>query len=828
MQQNNFTPLCNQVVEEDDLFIPEEFGDIHIELYSNENSKFGFKIYSKELITLSKLVPILNDFGFIVESEVRFQIEEIYLYKIDIDPKEKELIKEHQENIFSILKETIRENIKRGRLFELVLKENFCINGITLMRSFVAYLSELSEEYSQKELVTSLIKYPSICRKFLDLFLTKFDPWIDDRNKRMKLLQKEIEKSIKEIKHMEDDRIIKLFFELINNITRTNFFKKKDTLSHKISLVELKKYLKGIQPDIEIFVYSPNLRGVHLRMSKVSRGGIRWSKRTRGFRKEIRSLMATQEAKNAIIVPKGAKGGFVIDKPEEITKESFTNYYKKYIDALLDLVDNQNSKGIFHPKGMICYDGYDSYFVVAADRGTSNMSSVANDIAKSRGFWLEDAFASGSNTGYHHKKLGITAKGAITSIQRHFIEKGIDFYKEPITVVGVGSMSGDVFGNGLIQTKYFKLIAAISHNEIFIDPNPNIDIAFEERKRLFQAGGKWRDYDANKISKGGGVFKRDDPSIQLSKEIKSLLHSDLEYMSGEDLAKELLQQKVDLIYFGGIGTYVKSSQEDNLSIGDKENEYVRVDANKLNAYAICEGANLALTMKARIEYSLNGGHINLDSIDNSAGVDTSDHEVNYKILLHQAVENNKITHLQKIELLLKESDFVVKKVLKDSFEQSLAISNERKRSKEYLKSYKKTIRILESKMDIFKRSIFHIPKDRDFFEIVDDEGMIVRPILATILLYSKIYLGDLFLNMELIDESSLDQFLFDYFPQSYIDNFRDEILLHPLGNEIIATQMANYLINNFGIKLINELDSLEEEDYLKLIKQYLSLKKEDK
>jgi glutamate dehydrogenase len=534
--------------------------------------------------------------------------------------------------------------------------------------------------------------------------------------------------------------------------------------------------------------------------------------------------MATQEGKNAVIVPKGAKGGFIINKEStQISSFEFEDYYKRFINSLLDLVDNKIDSKVVRDSKIIAYDEDDSYFVVAADKGTSGMSDIANTISKERHYWISDAFASGSSNGYHHKKLGITAKGAIRSTQRFFIQKGVDFYSKSIDVVGVGSMSGDVFGNGMLQSKYFRLIAAISHNEIFIDPNPNLEDAYEERKKLFSSKrGKWSVYDKSKISKGGGVFSRDSKTIILSDEIKALLKSDKTSLSAEELIRELLKLQVDMLYFGGIGTYIKSSQESNIDIGDKENEFVRVDASDIKAFCICEGANLALSMNGRIEYALNGGNINLDSIDNSAGVDTSDHEVNLKIVLNSLVEKGTVLEKQKDEVLKTLSDFVVNSVLWTNYLQSLSISLDAIRSKTKIKKFKKSIFVLENNLEVFKRHYFNIPKDHDFEYVVDDNSQIIRPVLATLTLYAKIFLQDL-LNSSSIYEDDIffERYLFKYFPKSFSAIYEDEIISHPLKKEIISMVVANKIINHAGVLFVSDFYELKREKFLEKIRIYL-------
>jgi glutamate dehydrogenase len=507
--------------------------------------------------------------------------------------------------------------------------------------------------------------------------------------------------------------------------------------------------------------------------------------------------MAAQEGKNVIIIPSGAKGGFVIRK-NPLSQDDFVKIYRMYIDSLLDLIDED-----------------DNYFVVAADKGTSNMSDEANKIAIKRGYWLGDAFASGGSKGYSHKEMGITAKGALKSVHRYFIERRVDFYKTPIRVVGIGSMGGDVFGNGLLQTKNFLLVGAISHDEVFVDPNPDIEKSFIERKRLFNSKAhKWSDFDKTILSEGGLVVKRNQKDIKLSSITKKFLKLRKDVVTGEEIANALLKLDVDMIYNGGVGTYFKASTQTNLEVGDKENEYVRVDANEIKAKAVCEGGNLGFTQKARYEYALNGGFINLDSIDNSAGVNTSDHEVNLKILLN--------SHKNRDEILSSLKSWVEKSVLWDNYFQSLSISLDRIRSKENIKRFIKTIHVLENSLDVFERRFFSLPNDKQIELVIDDKEMLIRPVLAVLLLYAKIFLKDLLNRSDMIDdELFFKRYLFKYFPKDFKLLYEDEILSHPLKREIISMMIANKIINYQGASFIYDFQFLGEKKFLQKIKAYL-------
>ncbi|NEW59659.1 NAD-glutamate dehydrogenase, partial [Sulfurovum sp. bin170] len=628
------------------------------------------KFYSNERLTLSKLYPILDSMGFEVEKQVAFEIEGIFVTKFTLINADTKLIGKHSKHIESVIADVIDGRIPSDcKILGLAYKVNFSTREVELFRALARYQDQLNPEYNFTQIVNRLMtKYICFTKNSLAYFKAKFDPAIKDRKSKIESAKKKLLSSLRDIENINDDKMAKMLLLILENIVRTNYYLKKDTISFKIETKNIKHLLKGVQPNFEMFVHSKDIAGVHLRTGLVCRGGLRWSERYSDYREEVKSLMRAQEAKNAVIVPNGSKGGFIIKHSENITMERFTECYSAYIDALLDLVDNQN--GTLKDDRVIAYDKKDPYFVVAADKGTASMSDVANSIAVDRGFWMKDSFASGGENGYHHKRLGITAKGSLKATHRFFIEKGVDFYKEPITVVGVGSMGGDVFGNGMLESKHFKLVGAISEKDIFIDPNPDPLVAYKERKRLFGAkNAHWSEY--KKFSKGGGVFSRNSKSIELTSEIKELLDYHQDTIGADELARRIQTLKVDMIYNGGIGTYIKSTDESNLEIGDKENEFVRVDASELRAFTLCEGANLSITQKARIEYALNGGKINLDSIDNSAGVDTSDHEVNFKILFN-ILEKRGL--LEKEHTLLKDStEFVVNAVINTNYRQALSI-----------------------------------------------------------------------------------------------------------------------------------------------------------
>jgi glutamate dehydrogenase len=734
-------------------------------------------------------------------------------------------LKRTQNNILDLLETMLRNpTLPNTSLLRLTLLENLSPRELELLTALIEFENQLVPSFNEVTITNILIKHHAITKALLNYFFTKFNPSMKYRKREMSRHEERIKEMLHPITHITEDQVIRTLFEIIQQMARTNFFLNKPTIAFKVHTHKIVSKMVGIQPHIEAFVHHYRLSGVHLRMGSVSRGGIRWSDRFEDFRVEVRSLMLTQEGKNAIIIPSGAKGGFIIRLPkEEITHETFTHFYELYIDALLDLVDNQKEHRTIVDPRIIRYDEDDTYFVVAADKGTAHMSDVANAIALRRGFWLGDAFASGGSNGYNHKKLGITAKGALRSVERFFIEEGINFYETPITVIGIGSMNGDVFGNGMLQSRYFKLLAAISHNEIFIDPDPNPEIAYQERKRLFEASpkGGWRYYNPKKISKGGGVFNRNDKEIPLSTEIQKLFKTTRQSMSGEEMVQTILRLKVDMFFNGGVGTYVKASWESNLDVGDKANENVRINASELKARTVCEGGNLGLTLPARIEYAKLGGFINLDAIDNSAGVNTSDYEVNLKIALGELQQKGLIDEKSRLETLQHHAQMVTESVLWTNYHQSLAISLDYRRSQKDILPFLDMIALLEHKLPIFNRQRFHIPKDEKFSEILDATGGIVRPILGTLLSYAKIFVKRRLLASTILEEPFAQEYLLKYFPKSFATIYEEEIINHPLKREIAATVIANRVINTAGITFISDFDTLGEERFLSKIKSYL-------
>ena len=836
MATHDINAICSQILTADDLVVEEELFQQVLEkrvvtkILDNKNSKY-IKIFSKEQLFLSHITPLLHNIGFEIVDEVTYNVvnkkDVVYITRFNLFSPNLEKIESAKNNIEDIITFSLQDpSVKHSKAFSLVYKENFNFKKINILRAFIEYIDQAVLTVNSAAILNTLTTHHDITALFIDYFLNKFDPKIENKDSLLGKIEEDIKEKIKLVPQILDDKILNIMVLFLKSLLRTNYFLEKETLSFKIDTKTFAKDLKGLQPNIENFIYHSDFYGVHLRMTKVSRGGLRWSDRHDDYRQEVKSLMITQEGKNSIIIPSGAKGGFVINKDSsEVTKEYFKEIYTLYINANLDLVDNMIDGKIVKNPDVVCYDGDDAYFVVAADKGTASMSDVANAIAKQRNYWLGDAFASGGSNGFGHKDLGITARGAMISSERFFVEEGIDIHKQGITVVGIGSMSGDVFGNGMMESEKFKLFGAISQKEIFIDPNPDVKTAYEERKRLFESkDGGWANYDSSLISQGGGVFKRSDKQIELSSEIQELIKCSKKTISGEELCRKLLTLDVDLLFNGGVGTYVKASDENNLDIGDKQNEAVRVDASELRAKIVCEGGNLGFTQKSRIEYALNGGRINLDAIDNAAGVNTSDHEVNLKILLNIIKNQGILNEQQTSETLNSLKDQVVQLVLKNNYDQACMISIDEQFSRKYPNDYIKSIEVLENEIEAFNRRDFYIPKNENLSDIVDINGSIVRPVLGSLLSYCKIFVKKILLASSFIDEQFSLQYLYRYFPKTFVGAYEQQVINHPLKREIIATMIADIVLNHQGITFISDYAKLGNEKFLLKIKSYLVAK----
>ena len=688
-----------------------------------------------------------------------------------------------------------------------------------LIRALCRYRKQTGLDPAQGTQILALSRHTQITALILDLFTARFDPDsdvdLDTRQETCRTLMEQIETELEAVESLDEDRVLRRIATLIMGILRTNFYQRAphetpgEVITFKIAPREL-DYLPNPRPYREIFVWAPHVEGVHLRFGPVARGGLRWSDRRDDFRTEVLGLVKAQQVKNAVIVPVGSKGGFVPKKlpaggDRDAVREEGIRAYKTFITGLLRLTDNLVDGKIVQPKRVVCWDDPDPYLVVAADKGTATFSDIANGISLENGFWLGDAFASGGSAGYDHKKMGITARGGWVAVQRHFRERGKDIQTEPFNVVGVGDMSGDVFGNGMLLSKTIRLVAAFNHLDVFIDPDP-IDAArnWEERKRLFDLPrSSWQDYDQSLISKGGGVFSRSAKSIPLSPEIKALTGLEADRLPPNDLIRALLKLDVELLWFGGIGTYVKARSESHLDVGDKANDGLRVDAADLSARVIGEGANLGITQAARIEFARAGGAVNTDAVDNSAGVDSSDHEVNIKILLADAIRNGNLAEADRNDLLAEMTDDVAAHVLANNYSQTAALSVAVASAGVDLDAHQRFMERLERTGEL-DRVVEGLPGSEEVRELRERGLGLSRPEIAVLLAYAKNTLFDQLIETDIPDDPHFEATLRAYFPEQ-IHRFETALGQHRLRREIICTYLVNRIINLGGPTFVHRV-----------------------
>lgn len=690
---------------------------------------------------------------------------------------------------------------------KLILGAQLSWREIVIIRAYAKYLHQTRFRFSQHYIENTLSNHATIVKDLIKLFMLLHDPKQKSHAKKSaKQIEETIFQNLEAVKSLDEDRILRRFLALIKATLRTNYFQTnskqlpKEYLSLKFASAEIPE-LPLPHPLYEIFVYSPRFEAIHLRAEKVARGGIRWSDRREDFRTEVLGLMKAQKVKNAVIVPSGAKGGFVL-KIHAATKSDVISCYQSFIRGLLDLTDNLKNGKVIRPPNVVCFDDPDPYLVVAADKGTATFSDIANGISKEYDFWLGDAFASGGSAGYDHKKMGITARGAWESIKRHFRELNIDVATTEFTVVGIGDMSGDVFGNGMIYSRHIKLIGAFDHRHIFIDPNPDAEKSYLERVRLFNLPtSSWDDYDKKLISAGGGVYPRSSKSITLTPQLKKVLGIQDNALTPNELIRALLKAPVDLLFNGGIGTYVKASTESHADVGDRTNEFCRVNGNELQCKIVGEGGNLGFTQLGRIECALEGRLINTDFIDNSAGVDCSDHEVNIKILLNKEMTNGKITEKKRNQLLFSMTNDVANLVLQDNYHQALTLSYSAIRSSQYSGLYQHFIRDLEQNAQL-NRQVEYLPDDKKLLERKSAGQGLTRPELAVLLAYSKIHIKKEILKSDLPEDAYFNKTLLTAFPKKITTLYAKALQEHSLRREIIATQLSNAIVNTMGITFV--------------------------
>ena len=782
------------------------------------------KIYSTEdNLQLSNMMPVLDSFGFNIIQEYTYTISPkneqnvwIYYFTLHLSKSGDKLTDEIVENFEHTIAKIYEKKTQFGPLNRMIVAANLNNRQISLLRAYSKYLYQAGFRYNQSYISDVLVRYRDITKLVVQMFETKFNPEkIKDRSSQVEKTLEEIDRKLSKVNDSSDDVVLRRFANIVDATIRTNFFQKndngnfKDHISLKFNCSKIQDLVLPV-PFAEIFVFSNEVEGVHLRGGKVARGGLRWSDRHEDFRTEILGLVKAQMTKNAVIVPVGSKGGFIVksdisNMDRERSMDVVIGCYKTFLRGILDITDNVIDGKIAHPQNVIRYDDADPYLVVAADKGTATFSDVANDISAEYNFWLGDAFASGGSVGYDHKKMGITAKGAWVSVKRHFSEMGTDTQSQDFTCVGIGDLSGDVFGNGMLLSKHIKLVGAFNHMHIFIDPDPDTAISYKERKRMFGLSrSSWLDYNKDLISKGGGIFDRSAKTIKISKEAKKALDIEKSSLTPDELIKAILKSPVDLLWNGGIGTYVKSSTESDMEVGDRINDNLRVNGNELRCKVIGEGGNLGLTQKGRIEYALSGGRINTDSLDNSAGVDCSDHEVNIKIALSQAVEANKISIKKRNEILESMSDNVEESVLSNNMLQSQTVTISESKGFHALGDYSRFLTRLE-KIGLLNRAVEFLPTDKQIEKRQSEKIGMTRPELSVMLSYAKMDIYNNIIGSKLVQDKYFERMLLDYFPKLLQDSFKEEILSHQLRCEIIATQITNMVVGRVGISFVSQI-----------------------
>jgi len=786
----------------------------------------GLRLYrANEPVALSDVLPMLENLGLRVVAEEPFRIDRtdgtpVWIHEFALSGIA--LLASVSSTIRARFEEALvavwTGRIENDGFNRLVLAAGLSACQVTVLRLYAKFLRQAGTSFSQAYMEEALGSHPGIARRLVQLFEMRFDPARTGSPLTAVAEIQAIDHQLDAVESLDEDRILRAFLTLVLRTVRTNYYQKlpsgeaKPYLAVKLasSAIDL---LPMPRPLFEIYVYSPRVEAVHMRAGKVARGGIRWSDRKEDFRTEILGLMKAQTVKNAVIVPVGSKGGFVVKQPptsrDKLGAEA-VECYKILIRGLLDLTDNIVADGpgrhrIIPPPNVVRHDDDDPYLVVAADKGTATFSDFANAISEEYGFWLGDAFASGGSAGYDHKEMGITARGAWELVKRHFRELGRNIESSEITVIGVGDMSGDVFGNGVLMSQHLRLLGAFDHRHVFVDPEPDPERSFAERLRLFrQARSSWADYDHALISPGGGIFERGAKSIPITLEMKRVFQIEADHLTPAELIRKMLTAPVDLLWFGGIGTYVKAPNETHAEVGDRANDALRINGDEMRAKVVGEGANLAVTQRGRVAFALSGGRIDTDAIDNSAGVDTSDHEVNIKILLDQAIASGVLAAEQRQPLLVEMSGEVASLVLRDNYLQGDALSAAEARGAVSLDRQLRMIRDLErdGRLD---RAIEFLPDDESLAARAAQGRGLVRPELAVLLAYAKMTLYEALLASTLPDATELVRELRSYFPTAVQNRLAAQFATHPLHREIGATVLTNEIVNRARITFIHDM-----------------------
>ena len=788
------------------------------------------KVYRSEEMSLTDVLPVFAHFGLEVTVQRPYELDgdggpTSYIYDFGLrapapdvwtgrGDRSEEQVAEAFEDAFTAVWSGAAES---DRLNALVLTAGLDWRSVVILRTLVRYLRQIGI-FSLDYLEEALVAHAEISGKVIDLFHARFDPDAEDgqdeeaREQAVEAILDDITHELDAVASLDHDRILRALVAVVRATLRTNYYQVDDDGFPKarVSLKLLPQQLELLpepRPAFEIWVYAPDVEGSHLRFGSVARGGLRWSDRREDFRTEVLGLVKAQMVKNAVIVPTGSKGAFFgksLPDPaadREAWMEAGRAAYRTFIRGMLDITDNRVGAEVVVPERVVRYDEDDPYLVVAADKGTASFSDLANQVARDYGFWLDDAFASGGSAGYDHKEMGITARGAWESVKRHFRELGLDTQREEFTVVGVGDMSGDVFGNGMLLSEHIRLVAAFDHRHIFLDPDPDTARAFAERQRLFELPrSSWADYDESLISQGGGVFPRTQKSIPLSAQVRERLgiEGEVTTMTPQELLRAILTAPVDLLWNGGIGTYVKASTETHASVGDRANDPIRVDGRDLRVRVVGEGGNLGMSQLGRIEAALAGVHVNTDAIDNSAGVDSSDHEVNIKIALSPLVQSGEMSLPERDELLESMTDEVAAKVLRHNYDQNVLIGNGRNQREVMVLVHQRLIRYLSENAGLDPRLEF-LPDRKEWERRVKEGNGLTSPEFSVLVAYSKLALKQELIETELPDDPALVDTLLGYFPQPLQERARESILAHPLRREIVVNEIANAMVNRGGV-----------------------------
>ncbi|KAA3636999.1 MAG: NAD-glutamate dehydrogenase, partial [Armatimonadetes bacterium] len=776
-------------------------------------------------LVLSAIMPLIEHLGLTVVEEVPTRLkgeEGTFIHDVGVlTPDGSQLdLEAVGGRVTTAIEAVLAGEAVSDSLHRLLVTTELDHAQLAILRAYRNYWRLVTPAFSVGYVDDTFALHPGVAEALVKLFDARFGEAHDEDTAQE--IAKDIRQQLDNVSSLDEDRILRGFLGLVLATERTNLrVENRTSLSLKFSSDKVPE-IPSPKPLYEIYVSAPDVEGIHLRGGAVARGGIRWSDRKEDYRTEVLGLMKAQNTKNVVIVPTGAKGGFVLRTSAE-TRPSYEEVeagYRTFIRGLLDLTDNRVGDTVVPPDNVVRHDSDDPYLVVAADKGTATFSDTANALAAEYEFWLDDAFASGGSAGYDHKALGITARGAWESVRRHFFDLGVDVATEEITAVGIGDMSGDVFGNGMLRSKHLKLVAAFDHRHVFIDPDPDPAVSWEERKRIsLIPRSSWADYNPELISAGGGVFDRSEKSVVLTDEMRSVLDTAAESLSPSELIRLVLKAPVDLLWNGGIGTYIKSKNESSEQVQDRSNDAVRVNGRDVRARVIGEGGNLGMTQRGRIEFDRSGGHVFADFIDNSGGVHASDREVNLKILLGIAERNGTITRPERDEIIQSVSDDVVAAILYDNFLQAQILSQEAAMSTRTIEQYGDLMDRLERE-GILDREIEFLPTTEEMLQRGRDGVGMARPELAVLLAYAKRYLTDLLVQSDLPDDPHFETDLMAYFPPAVAERFHDEILQHPLRRELISTIVANQVLNSLGSTFYSRMRTQTGEPAARIVRAF--------